>query len=153
MSYQHVLLVTDLLSDADIVAKKVKYIVANRPEIKLSILHIIEDNLGRFGYDMVPAFNLSDETDDEPLQGVRTKLAQFIERNKLEAVNSEVTVAISNSKGIVDYCHKNKVDLLVIGRHERHGVAAWLIGATSDSILPNVPCDSLVVKLDKPVPR
>ncbi|MGA4439550.1 hypothetical protein [Psychrobacter pocilloporae] len=26
-----------------------------------------------------------------------------------------------------------------------------LVGATADSILPNVPCDSLVVKLNEPV--
>jgi len=76
-----------------------------------------------------------------------------LDRNDLHAGNSEVTTAISNSEGIVNYCHKHNVDLLVIGRHERHGIAAWLSGATADNILPNVPCDSLVVKLDKPVNR
>ena len=151
MSYQHVLLVTDLLSDADIVAKKAKYIIANRPEIKLSILHIVEDDMVRFGYELVPASSLSGETDGEHWQQARSKLAQFLERNQLNAVKSEVTAAISNDKGIVNYCHKNDVDLLIIGRHERRGIAAWLVGATADNILPNVPCDSLVVKLDMPV--
>ena len=72
-------------------------------------------------------------------------------RDRLYNVNSEVTTAISNSEGIINYCEKHNVDLLVIGRHERHGIAAWLSGATADNILPNVPCDSLVVRLDKPV--
>ena len=71
----------------------------------------------------------------------------------INAVNSEVTAAISNSKGIVNYCREKEVDLLIIGRHERRGIAAWLVKATADSILPNVPCDSLVVKLDQPVPK
>ena len=71
----------------------------------------------------------------------------------INAINSEVTAAISNSKGIVNYCREKEVDLLIIGRHERRGIAAWLVKATADSILPNVPCDSLVVKLDQPVPK
>ncbi|WP_201586574.1 universal stress protein [Psychrobacter jeotgali] len=151
MTYQHILLVTDLLSDADIVAQRAKHIVANRPESRLSVLHIVKDTMVGFGYELVPASSLYDEIDDERCQEARAKLAQFLQRNGLEVVNSEVTTAISSSEGIVNYCHKNDVDLLVIGRHERHGLAAWLSGATADNILPNVPCDSLVVKLDKPV--
>ncbi|WP_201556654.1 universal stress protein [Psychrobacter sp. 72-O-c] len=154
MSYQHMLLVTDLLSDADVVAQKARYIVANRPESKLSVLHIVEDDMVRFGYELVPVSSLTGgEVEGKHWQEARAKLAQFIERNELQAVNSEVTAAISNSKGIVNYCRKNDVDLLIIGRHERRGIAAWLVGATADDILPNVPCDSLVVKLDTPVPK
>lgn len=151
MSYQHVLLVTDLLSDADEVALKAKRILAGSPDAKLSVLHIVEDDMVRFGYELVPASSLSGETDGEHWQVARAKLAQFLERNDLCAVKSEVTAAISNSKGIVNYCREQQVDLLIIGRHERRGIAAWLVKATADSILPNIPCDSLVVKLDQPV--
>lgn len=153
MGYQHILLVTDLLSDADIVAQKAKRVLAGSPDAKLSVLHIVEDNMVRFGYELVPASSLSGETDGKQWQEARVKLAQFLERNELHAFNSEVTAAISNDKGIINYCRKNNVDLLIIGRHERHGIAAWLIGATADNILPNVPCDSLVVKLDQPVEK
>ena len=153
MSYQHVLLVTDLLSDADKVALKAKRILAGSPEAKLTVLHIVEDDMVRFGYELVPASSLSGDVDGEHWQEARAKLAQFLEYNELNAANSEVTAAISNSKGIVNYCQEKAVDLLIIGRHERHGIAAWLMGATADSILPNVPCDSLVVKLDQPVPE
>lgn len=153
MSYQHILLVTDLLSDADIVAQRAKRILAGSPEARLSVLHIVEDNLVRFGYELVPASSLSGETDGEHWQEARAKLAQFLERNDLQGADSEVTAAISNHKGIVNYCREKDVDLLIIGRHERHGIAAWLVGATADNILPNAPCDSLVVKLDQPVPK
>lgn len=153
MSYQHILLVTDLLPDADEVARKTKRILAGSPDAKLSVLHIVQDDMVRFGYELVPASRLSGDVDGEKWQEARTKLAKFLEYNQLEAANYEVTAAISNSKGIVDYCHEKNVDLLVIGRHERHGIAAWLVKATADSILPNAPCDSLVVRLDEPVPE
>lgn len=153
MSYQHILLVTDLMSDADLVAQKAKRILAGASNARLSVLHIVEDEMVRFGYELVPSSSLSGDVDGEQWQEARAKLAQFLERNNLEAANAEVTAAISNSKGIVNYCHEKDVDLLIIGRHERHGIAAWLVSATADSILPNVPCDSLVVKLDKPVTK
>ena len=151
MSYQHILLVTDLMSDADLVAQKAKRILAGSPNAALSVLHIVEDDMVRFGYELVPSSSLSGDVDGEQWREARAKLAQFLARNDLKAANSEVTAAISNSKGIVNYCHEKDVDLLIIGRHERHGIAAWLVGATADSILPNAPCDSLIVKLDEPV--
>ena len=52
MSYQHILLVTDLLSDADLVAQKAKRIVDNRPDSKLSVLHIVKDTMVGFGYEL-----------------------------------------------------------------------------------------------------
>ena len=67
MSYQHILLVTDLLPDADIVAQKAKHIVSNRPNSKLSVLHIVKDTMVGFGYELVPASSLYDEIDDETI--------------------------------------------------------------------------------------
>ena len=41
------------------------------------------------------------------------------------------------------------IDLVVIGRHKRTGLSAWLTGATADSILPDIDSDLLVVQLAK----
>ena len=71
MSYQHVLLVTDLLSDADKVALKTKRILAGSPEAKLSVLHIVKDDMVRFGYELVPASSLSGDVDSEKWQEAR----------------------------------------------------------------------------------
>lgn len=151
MSYSHILLVTDLRADADFVAQKAKRVCGFQDNAKLSVLHIVKDTMVGFGYELVPASSLYDEVDDIRCQDARAKLAEFMKRNGLDAQTSEVTTAISSSEGIINYCNKHAVDLLVIGRHERHGISAWINGATADSIMPNVPCDILVVKLDKPV--
>lgn len=151
MSYQHILLVTDLRSDADIVAQKTKRIFSLQQDAKLSVLHIVKDTMVGFGYELVPASSLYKEVDDVRCQDAQANMAKFLTRNGLDVENSEVTTAISSSEGIIKYANKNAVDLLIIGRHERHGLSAWINGATADSILPNIQCDILVVKLDKPV--
>lgn len=151
MLYRHILLVTDLLSDADVVAARARHMMTHEPDTTLSVLHIVQEDMVRFGYELVPASSLSNDFDTKDWVEARTKLTAFLERNDLRDANTELITAISNAKGIVDYCKKYDVDLLIIGRHERRGITAWLVGATADEILPKVPCDSLVVKLDKPV--
>lgn len=151
MSYKHILLVTDLRSDADLVAQKAKYIHSRQQNAQLSVLHIVKDTVVGFGYEMVPAASLYDQIDDERCQSAKQDLVEFLERNGLDVNQQEVTTAISNSEGIINYCDKHEVDLVIIGRHERHGISAWINGATVDAILPNVSCDVLVVKLEKPV--
>ncbi|UZA02419.1 universal stress protein [Moraxella bovis] len=145
--YQHVLLVTDLNDDTDIVASKAKWILDSSPSAQLSVLHVVEETMLGFGYELIPASALHEEIDDERCQVARTRLAEVLARNNLHAHNAKIKTAISGRKGIVDYCNTHAIDLVVIGRHKRTGLSAWLAGATADSILPDVGADLLVVQL------
>lgn len=145
--YQHVLLVTDLQDDTDLVASKAKWILDFSPNATLSVLHVVEETMLGFGYELVPASALHEEIDNERCQKARTRLAQVLDRNQLQAHHVNIKTAISGRKGIVDYCKNHAVDLVVIGRHKRTGLSAWIAGATADSILPDVNSDLLVVQL------
>lgn len=151
MSYRHILLVTDLRADADLVADKAKYLLNLEADAKLSVLHIVKDSMVGFGYELIPASSLNDHIDDEKCAHAKQALQALLRRTGLSADHIDVTTAISSGEGIVHYCQKHKVDLLVIGRHERHGLSAWINGATVDNIMPNIGCDILVVRLDQPV--
>lgn len=145
--YQHVLLVTDLKDDTDLVAQKAKWILDAEPQAQLSVLHIVEETMIGFGYELIPASALHEQIDDERCQKARVHLAEVLNRNHLQAHHVNIKTAISGRKGIVDYCHQHAVDLVVIGRHKRTGLSAWIAGATADSILPDVDSDLLVVQL------
>lgn len=145
--YQHVLLVTDLKDDTDLVAQKAKWILDAVPQAQLSVLHIVEETMIGFGYELIPASALHEQIDNERCQKARVRLAEVLNRNHLQAHHVNIKTAISGRKGIVDYCHQHAVDLVVIGRHKRTGLSAWIAGATADSILPDVDSDLLVVQL------
>ncbi len=147
MTYQHILLVTDLKEDADKVAQKTKNMLLQQDNAKLSVLHIVQDTLVGFGYELVPVATLY-EIDEERCDEAKKQMAAFLERNELSVENAEITTAISSADGIVHYCEKHEVDLLVIGRHERHGWSALINGSTTDNILPDIHCDVLVVHLN-----
>ncbi|MDO4894629.1 MULTISPECIES: universal stress protein [Moraxella] len=145
--YQHILLVTDLQDDTDLVAAKAKWILDAQPNAELSVLHIVEETMVGFGYELIPASALQEEVDSERCQNARGRLAQIMARNQLHPNHVKIKTAISGRKGIVDYCNTHGIDLVVIGRHKRTGLSAWLAGATADSILPDVTADLLVVQL------
>lgn len=145
--YQHVLLVTDLKDDTDLVAQKAKWILDAEPQAQLSVLHIVEETMIGFGYELIPASALHEQIDDERCQKARVRLAEVLNRNHLQAHHVNIKTAISGRKGIVDYCHQHAVNLVVIGRHKRTGLSAWIAGATADSILPDIDSDLLVVQL------
>ena len=145
--YQHVLLVTDLADDTDLVAARAKWILDKNDQCQLTVLHIVEETMIGFGYELIPASALHDKIDNERLEEARTRLAKVLMRNDLEVHDVKIKTAISGRKGIVDYCQSHTVDLVIIGRHKRTGLSAWLTGATADSILPDVDADLLVVPL------
>lgn len=149
MSYQHILLVTDLKEDADLVAQKAKLMLTTQTDAKLSVLNIVENSMVGVGYEYM-SLSVFDEIDKEHAKTAEKDLAELLERNQLTTEHAEVSLAMSGAMGIVDYCEEHKVDLLVIGRHERHGLSAIFSGSTVDSILSKMHCDVLVVHLDKP---
>ncbi|MDO5651674.1 MAG: universal stress protein [Moraxella sp.] len=145
--YQNILLVTDLEDDTDIVAQKAKWILSHNAGAQLTVLHVVEETTIGFGYELIPAASLYDEINDERTKEARTRLAQVLARNELEVHDVNINTAISGRKGIVDFCKTHTVDLVVIGRHKRTGLSAWITGSTVDSILPDLNADLLVVQL------
>lgn len=145
--YQHILLVTDLGDDTDLVASRAKWILNKTPEAQLTVLHIVEETMIGFGYELIPASALHDKIDNERLEQARTRLVEILMRNDLQVHDIEIKTAISGRRGIVEFCQNHPTDLVVIGRHKRTGLSAWLVGATADSILPDIDADLLVVPL------
>lgn len=147
-NYKHILLVTDLRDDSDRVFTSAKRITGLNPEANISVLHVVEETVLAAGYEIVPIVPVSNEA--ESIASARTQLSRLLEKNGIETTKVHVVSALSTRRGILDYAESNPPDLIVIGRHTRHGLAS-LLGATADDILPAVNCDVLVVKLGSPV--
>lgn len=145
--YRQVLLVTDLGDDTDLVASRAKWLLDNNPSCQLTVLHIVEEAMMGFGYELIPASALNDKIDHKKSEMARTRLAQILSRNNLHVHDVKIKTAISGHRGIIDYCQSHTIDLVIIGRHKRTGLSAWLQGATADSLLPNVSADILIVPL------
>lgn len=147
IEYKHVLFVTDLREDCDVVLERAKYILKMSDGSRLSLLHIVEETVLTAGYEIVPIVPADNES--ELTLHAKQQIRALLASHHLEA-SIHVDSALSTRRGILDYVKKNQPDLLVIGRHKRTGLSS-LLGSTADDILPSVPCDVLVVQLGEPV--
>lgn len=143
MKYQHLLFVTDLNKDSYVVAERVKEVLKHCDNAKLSVIHIVLDNIIAGGYEIMPLFNYADEK--ENLQENAQQLKTFLAETKLHADTSEVVSALSTAGGIADYAQEHKTDLILIGLHPKSGVLNTLLGNTATAVLNNAVCDVLTV--------
>lgn len=148
MNYQHILFVTDLNEDSQVVAEKVHDMFTVCNSAKLSVLHVVLDNIIAGGYEIMPLFNYAD--DKENIQENAKALKAFIQKTGLDVDTYDVVSALSTSGGITDYANEHKVDLIVIGLHKRTGLLNSLLGNTATAVLNNADCDVFTVLIDNP---
>lgn len=148
MNYQHILFVTDLNKDSDIVAAKARQSLKDNPSAKLSVIHVVLDNIIAGGYEIMPLFNYAD--DKENLQENAKQLKEFLQNSELDADETEVVPALSTAGGIADYADEHEVDLIIIGLHKKTGLLNSLLGNTATAVLNNANCDVLSVIIPEP---
>lgn len=148
MNYKHILFVTDLHKDGQKVADKVNEVLKNCDKAKLSVVHVVLDNIIAGGYEIMPLFNYAD--DKENIQENAKELKAFLKDTTLNADTTDIVPALSTAGGIADYANENDVDLIVIGLHKRTGLLNSLLGNTASGVLNYADCDVLTVMLGEP---
>lgn len=141
--YKKILLVVDLSDNSDHIGQRAKAIArCHNAEIK--ILHVVEYvPLEPMGETLMPAVQIEGEL----VERAKTKLRELAQR--LDLPHSELLVETGSIKSeIIRVAQEQKVDLIVLGSRERHGVAI-LVNFTEDTVLHAAPCDVLAVRLPK----
>ncbi len=141
--YQHILLAVDFSKDTDCLVKRASE-MAFLNDAKLSIVHILDNiPMPDVSYGTIIATN--DETDNALLEQEKTKLNAIA---KSLNVSDEQCWLIwgAPKEEICALAEKEKVDLIIVGSHGRHGLAL-LLGSTVNDVLHHAPCDVLAVRL------
>ena len=144
-NYKHILLAVDFYEHCEPVANRAKDL-SNRYQAKLSIIHVV-DSLpitdAAYGADI--PFNMDITT--ELMAGAKKRLAQLAE--KLGVADDRLWLEMGSPKTeIIRVAEENKVDLIVVGSHGRHGLAL-LLGSTANGVLHHAACDVLAVRLQE----
>lgn len=142
-NYKHILLAVDFYEHCEAVANRAKDL-ANKFQAKLSIIHVVDSlPITEAGYGVDMPFNMDLTT--ELMAGAKKRLAILAE--KLAVTEDRLWLEMGSPKAeIVRIAEENKVDLIVIGSHGRHGLAL-LLGSTANGVLHHAGCDVLAVRL------
>ncbi|HET8552816.1 MAG TPA: universal stress protein [Gammaproteobacteria bacterium] len=144
MTYRRILLAVDVAAGADAVGRRATAL-ATALGATVKLLHVVEYvpmDPGGEGL-MPPPVDLEDEL----LAGGRDRLVELANRIGLPDAEREVCVGNIKSE-IVRAATEMAADLIVIGRHQHHGLAL-LFGSTERSLVNAAPCDVLAVRVEK----
>jgi universal stress protein A len=143
-TYRHILLATDC-ADAGSSACRQTATLAGNLGAEVSLLKVLEHLPQDVPNEPVPPEDV-DKIEWFTSRALE-ELQQYAESSGIPADRANVVVtADSPEQEIIRFIESNDVDLVVVGAHERHGLALFQ-GRTADNLIHNAPCDVLVVHL------
>jgi universal stress protein A len=139
--YKKLLVLLDLSQDSEQVAIAGRDLAAHS-NASMVVLHVVEFvPVEPLGESLMPTVQIEDEL----INRSRARLTEFIAR--LGLANATGRVEAGNTKSeILRVAEEEKVDLIVLGSRERHGLAI-LVNFTEDTVLHAAHCDVLAVRL------
>jgi universal stress protein A len=143
--YQHILIACDYSAQSRQLALKAQWI-ADLQQSKLSLLHVL-DNIAMPDTAYGTVLPLDKPSDNAPLEQEKAKFNEFASQLGI-AKNNCWLIWGSPKQEILQFAQQHTVDLIVVGSHERHGLAL-LLGSTANGILHHAHCDVLAVRLQE----
>lgn len=140
--YQHILAAVDLSGESNAVVSRAAEMAGDN-NAKFSLLHVVE----YIPIDLANELVLPQQQEIEEQFTLRAKEHLDSLAAKLKLPQIERHVANGSTKAeIIRFAEEQHADLIVVGRHGRHGLSR-ILGSTANAVLHNAPCDVLVVKL------
>jgi universal stress protein A len=139
--YKKLLVLLDLSKDSEQVAIAGRDMAAHS-NASMIVLHVVEFvPVEPLGESLMPTAQIEDEL----INRSREHLGALITR--LGLTNATGRVEAGNTKSeILRVAEEEGVDLIVLGSHERHGLAI-MVNFTEDTVLHAAHCDVLAVRL------
>ena len=139
--YTKLLVLLDLSEDSEQVAIAGRDMAAHS-NASVVALHVVEFvPVEPLGESLMPTVQIEDEL----INHSRARLSDFISRLGLARATGRVEAGNTKSE-ILRVAEEEKVDLIVLGSRERHGLAI-LVNFTEDTVLHAAHCDVLAVRL------
>lgn len=143
-NYQHILIATDSCEVDSLVLQRA-LMLYEWCQPKMTIIHVLEHVPVDIPVEVVPP-----EGEDKVAwmkQQAKEKLVANCQLANLGTVEFIVETGVVKST-IIEFAKELGVDLIVVGAHERHGLAL-LTPSTTDGIVHAAPCDVLAVHSEK----
>ena len=139
--YKKLLVLLNLSEDSEQVAIAGRDMAAHS-NASMVVLHVVEFvPVEPLGESLMPTAQIEDEL----INRSRERLGAFITR--LGLINARGRVEAGSTKSeILRVAEEEQVDLIVLGSHERHGLAI-MVNFTEDTVLHAAHCDVLAVRL------
>lgn len=142
-NYQNILLAIDFSDYGHYVAKRAKQL-ADQFNAHLHIIHVL-DNIPMPDTPYGTVIPLNEDSTYDLLEA---------EKNKFRQISDQLNIAPTHrwmvwgepQQEIIQLATQKQIDLIVVGSHERHGLAV-LMNSTAKGVLYHAACDVLAIHL------
>jgi universal stress protein A len=145
-AYRHILAAIDFGPDNIQVIERAAAL-AQSHEAQLSLIHVVEFLHIDLANELVLPQDI--ELEAQLVKTARKKLAEMAQGIRLTNPLGQWVEMGSTKQEILRVAKEQKIDLIVIGSHGRHGLSR-LLGSTANAILHGAPCDVLSVRIREP---
>jgi universal stress protein A len=140
--YQHLLLAVDFSPETETVVARAAQLMEDW-QARLTLLHVVEYLPMAYSGDLV----LPDDFDLEQELLEVAKKQMTVVGNRLGIAAEDRRIEIGGTgQTILRVAEELRADLVILGSHGRHGLAA-LLGSTARSVLNGAKCDVLAVRI------
>jgi universal stress protein A len=145
ISYQHILLAIDFTKGMDgLIAKAC--LIARLNVAKLSVVHVL-DNIPMPDTPYGAVIALHDASENALLEQEKALFKQICHTITYPIEHQWLLWGTPKNE-IIALATQEKIDLIMVGSQNRHGLALLFSSITND-ILHHAPCDVLAVKIDE----
>ena len=143
--YRCILLATDLGAESQRIAIRARDL-ARALNAELNLLHVIESvtPVAPMPPDAIGPSLVTAQA--ELLEVAREQIGNLARELGIPESRADIRFGFIRSE-ITEAAARCKADLIVIGNHERHGLAVLIKPPTEDALVHHAPCDVLAVRL------
>jgi universal stress protein A len=110
----------------------------------LSLVHVVEPVVTDSAFDTLPPLPV--DFDDLLVRQARKRLEEMGKRYGIAEQNLFLEIGVTKRE-ILRVAEQQRVDLILVGSHGRHGVEL-LLGSTANAVLHHAKCDVLAIRLE-----
>mgnify|MGYP000942076412 CR=1 FL=1 len=143
--YRRILFCTDFSENADFAFDYAVDAAVRRPGCTLYLLHVIPEPDAQFWKTYI--YEL-DNVDDKAKHDIDIKISETYTPRVPEGVNFRTEMCVGKDYlKILEFAHKEDVDLIVLGRHGHSALENVLFGNVTEKVVRKADCAVLVVPL------
>jgi nucleotide-binding universal stress UspA family protein len=118
--------------------------LAQQYAARLSLLHVVTDPRATGVLTSEVYVPASPETQERLVREARERLEQALPPDERRQFGGMIEARIGDvAETILETARDQKVDLIVMGTHGRHGIAHLLLGSVAERVLRDAPCPVL----------
>jgi len=140
--YEHILVAVDFLPGSEDIGQRATELMKHYGA-RLSLIHVVEYLPVTLDNELIAP--LSMDVEKQLVANAQRQLEEYAARVGLTECRRYVEMGSAKLE-ILRVAEEAGVDLIVVGRHGRHGLAR-LLGSTASAVLHTASCDVLAVKL------